>query len=105
MGMLELWGGPECTVNRVGEQFRDQLHESGHHQRATDLELFADIGIAALRYPILWERIAPDRPDAFDWGWSDARLERIRALGMRPVAGLVHHGSGPRYTSLLADNF
>lgn len=102
---MELWGGVECTVNRVHDVFRDQLRMSGHHDRPGDLELFADLGLTRLRYPVLWERVAPDRPDERDWSWSDDRLARIRALGMQPIVGLVHHGSGPRYTSLVTGDF
>ncbi len=102
---LELWGGPECTVNRVGDLFYDQTVRTGHQDRIEDLDLFAGLGLKALRYPVLWERIAPNRPDARDWRWSDARLNRIRALGLRPIAGLTHHGSGPRYTHLLDPEF
>ncbi|WP_420139362.1 family 1 glycosylhydrolase [Sphingomonas sp.] len=105
MGKLELWGGPECTVNRIGAQFGDQLRATGHHDRIEDLDLFAALGISALRYPILWERVAPDHPDVADWAWSDARMTRLQALGIRPIAGLVHHGSGPNYTHLLDDGF
>jgi dTDP-4-dehydrorhamnose reductase len=105
MGELELWGGHECTVNRLGGAFHDQTLRSGHHDRVEDLERFADLGLKALRYPVLWERIAPQQPDAFDWRWTDERLARIRELGMRPIAGLIHHGSGPRYTSLLDGGF
>jgi dTDP-4-dehydrorhamnose reductase len=32
-------------------------------------------------------------------------LERLRSLGIRPIAGLLHHGSGPRYTNLLDPEF
>jgi dTDP-4-dehydrorhamnose reductase len=105
MPNLELWGGHECTVNRVGAAFHDQTVRSGHHDRPEDLDRFAALGLSALRYPVLWERVAPDRPDARDWRWSDARLSRIRDLGMRPIVGLLHHGSGPRYTSLLDEGF
>jgi dTDP-4-dehydrorhamnose reductase len=105
MGELELWGGHECTVNRVGEVFHDQTRRSGHQDRISDLDLFADLGLKALRYPVLWERTAPDRPDQRDWSWSDARLARLRTLNIRPVVGLVHHGSGPAYTSLVDDGF
>ena len=103
--MVELWGGAECTVNRTREGYVDQTRLSGHHARADDLDLFADLGFAAIRYPLLWERIAPDDPAAPDWRWSDERLARLRALAIRPIAGLVHHGSGPRYTDLLDDGF
>ena len=56
----ELWGGVECTVNRVGDTFFDQLERSGHRARAVDdLALFAKLGIKALRTGILWETFAP----------------------------------------------
>lgn len=102
---LALWGGHECTVNRVGDTFLDQGVRSGHAARIDDLDLFAGLGLAALRYPILWEQVAPHRPDETNWAWHDARMARLRLLGLRPIVGLVHHGSGPAYTNLLADDF
>ncbi len=102
---LELWGGVECTVNRVGDRYFDQLDRSGHARRLGDLDLFADLGIRTLRYPILWERTAPDGLDNADWSWADERLGRLRDLGIRPIVTLVHHGSGPRTTSLLDPSF
>jgi len=103
--MLELWGGAECTVNRVGDSFRDQLKETGHHDRISDLDLFAELGLRALRYPILWERMTAETSANHDWNWSDMGLAKLRSHGIRPIAGLVHHGSGPRSTNLLADDF
>jgi dTDP-4-dehydrorhamnose reductase len=100
---LELWAGPECTVNRVGDTFGDQFERCGHSQRLEDLDRFADLGIKAIRYPVLWERIAPDRPESCDWTWIDPRLNRLRELGIGVIAGLVHHGSGPARTNLLDD--
>lgn len=105
MRALELWGGHECTVNRVGEAFLDQTRLSGHHERIGDLDRFAALGVKALRYPVLWERAAPQRADEIDFSWSDARLARLRELEVRPIVGLVHHGGGPRYTSLVEDSF
>jgi dTDP-4-dehydrorhamnose reductase len=105
MQPLELWGGAECTVNRVGDQFRDQLVETGHQDRLEDLERIATLGATALRFPMLWERVCPDEPTHCDWAWTDSRLARMRELGMRPIAGLVHHGSGPRRTDLLDPDF
>jgi dTDP-4-dehydrorhamnose reductase len=102
---VELWGGVECTVNRVGNEFLDQLELSGHDRRPEDLERFAELGLTALRYPVLWERTAPDGLDTADWTFADERLPLIRGLGMRPIVGLVHHGSGPRSTSLVDDSF
>lgn len=101
---LELWGGVECTVNRVGEASRDQLRLSGHHDRIDDLDLFAAQGLQTLRYPVLWERTEID-PGVFDWSWADARMARLEALGIRPIVGLIHHGAGPRWTHLLDDAF
>ncbi|HKR89038.1 MAG TPA: family 1 glycosylhydrolase [Phenylobacterium sp.] len=105
MRALELWGGHEQTVNRVGGTFHDQTVRSGHEHRIEDLERFAALGIKALRYPVLWERVAPEAPDRLAWQWTDLRLARIRTLGMRPIAGLLHHGSGPRYVSLIDPDF
>src|SRR5947209_10596859 len=102
---LELWGGVECTINRVGDTYFDQLERNGHLRRLEDLDLFAELGIRAIRYPVQWERIAPKGLEQADWSWSDERLGRLRALGIRPIVGLVHHGSGPRHTSLLDPSF
>jgi dTDP-4-dehydrorhamnose reductase len=59
---LQLWGGLECTVNRVRDQFFNQLDRNGHGQRDDDIARFASLGIRAIRYPILWESTAPDGP-------------------------------------------
>lgn len=104
MKPLEIWGGHECTVNRIGATWRDQTVLSGHQDRIADLDLFAGLGLKAIRYPVLWER-TEKTPGAFDWSWSDARLARLRALNMRPIVGLLHHGSGPSWTNLLDPGF
>ncbi|HJQ34299.1 MAG TPA: family 1 glycosylhydrolase [Pyrinomonadaceae bacterium] len=101
----ELWAGVECTVNRVGDAYLDQLERCGHARRAEDLELIADLGARAVRYPVLWERTAPGCLQDADWTWADERLGRLRELGVRPVVGLLHHGSGPRHTSLTDADF
>lgn len=102
---LEVWAGIECTVNRVGDDYGDQLQRNGHDTRIEDLDLFASLGITALRYPVLWERIAPNGVAQADWIWPDERLPRLRELGIRPIVGLLHHGSGPRHTSLVDPAF
>lgn len=93
---LELWGGLECTMNRVRDDYFSQLERNGHVARADDLDRFASLGIKAIRYPMLWEHA--------DWSWV-ARFEKLRELGVEPIAGLVHHGSGPRGTSLVSPCF
>jgi len=104
MSGLELWGGHECTVNRVGDAWLDQSRLSGHHERPDDLNRFAALGVQALRYPVLWERTEVEQ-GRFDWSWSDDRLGRLSDLGVRPIVGLVHHGSGPAWTDLLDPQF
>ena len=69
----ELWAGVECTVNRVGHSYSDQLERSGHALRIKDLERMAELG--------------------------------VRRLRLTPIAGLIHHGSAPRYTNLLDPEF
>jgi dTDP-4-dehydrorhamnose reductase len=102
---MELWGGIECTVNRVQHRYFSQLERNGHASRIEDLDAIAGLGVRALRYPVLWERTAPQGLDDADWSWPDTRLARLRELGVTPIAGLVHHGSGPRHTSLVSESF
>lgn len=104
-GPLQLWGGIECTVNRLHDRYCDQFVRSGHTARLSDLDRVAELGIRTLRHGILWERTAPESPDCFDWGYADASMERLQQLGIEPIVGLLHHGSGPRYTDLLDSNF
>ena len=102
---LEVWAGVESTHHRLGDRFYDQLEWNGHATRLTDLDRFAELGIRAMRYPVLWERTAPDGLASADWSWPDERLQRLRTLGIQPIVGLVHHGSGPRHTSLVDPAF
>lgn len=102
---LEKWGGAECTVNRVQNRFADQLVLTGHHHRPLDFDLLAGLGFDRLRFPILWERVEPRPDQAADWQWTDDRLARLREHGIDPIAGLLHHGSGPAGTSLLDPAF
>lgn len=102
---VDLWAGVECTLNRVGDNYFDQLERSGHAVRIEDLDRLAALGVSALRFPVLWERIAPVTLDQRDWSWTDERLTYLQTLCVRPITGLVHHGSGPRYTNLLDPRF
>jgi len=102
---LELWGGVECSVVRIGDEYRNQVVETGHSARFDDLDAMIDLGVKAVRYPILWETVAPETPTELDFSWHDRRLEHLRKRGIKVIAALVHHGSGPRYTSLLDPKF
>ena len=100
-GDLEVWGGVEYTLNRVRDRYFDQMELSGHAHRPDDYERFVELGIRTLRIGLLWERHELDP----SWRWSDERLSWLRQLGVRPIIGLVHHGSGPQHTSLLDPAF
>ncbi|MES3038093.1 MAG: family 1 glycosylhydrolase [Bdellovibrionota bacterium] len=106
---MKIWGGVECTVNRVGENFFDQCDKNGHKVRVEgakgDLQRFADLGIKTLRYPILWENTAQKASDQYDWSTADQAMAEFQRLGLEPIVGLLHHGSGPLHTDLLDPEF
>ncbi|WP_207429310.1 family 1 glycosylhydrolase [Pedobacter sp. SYSU D00535] len=102
---VEIWGGIECTINRVKDRYMDQLEFSGHYHRDKDIELLAQIGIKRLRYPVLWEKHQLEPGSKINWDISEKNLNRLRELGVDPIVGLVHHGSGPSYASIETDNF
>ncbi|MDZ5457755.1 family 1 glycosylhydrolase [Azohydromonas lata] len=104
MAGLELWAAPEATVNRIGDRYIDQLECSGFNHRLDDLDRLASLGARRVRFPILWER-TEQADGTLDFTWADARMARLRELGLEPIVGLLHHGSGPRHTSLLDDAF
>jgi dTDP-4-dehydrorhamnose reductase len=102
----EIWGGIECTVNRIGDGYRDQLTYSGHYERDDDIDEIASLGFKKLRYPVLWESHQPDSPDQeIDWTRTEKKIQAIISHGIEPIIGLVHHGSGPSFTSLEDKDF
>ena len=103
--VLELWGGIECTINRVDQAFIDQLEYSGHYHRASDITLLAETGIQKIRYPILWEKHQPAKNTQIDWSFTEERLTALQQKSIGIIAGLVHHGSGPAFTDLLDPQF
>jgi dTDP-4-dehydrorhamnose reductase len=98
---LDVWGGVEYTCNRVQNRYLDQMEFSGHVDRLQDYQEFLKLGIRTLRMGVLWERHAQDP----HWHCSDRHLRAVQDLGIRPIVGLLHHGSGPRHTSLLDPAF
>jgi dTDP-4-dehydrorhamnose reductase len=104
-GRIELWAGAECTVNRVADRFSDQVARTGHDERLDDIDRIAALGVDACRFPVLWERVSDATVTRLDFEWCDVRLDRLRHFGVRPIVGLVHHGSGPRGTNLCEPSF
>ena len=96
-GPLEIWGGVECTCNRVQDEYFDQFELSGHDTRPSDYAKFAELGLSTFRFGMLWERYERTR----SWHWFDEQLDWMKRAGARPIAGLMHHGSGPEHTSLM----
>ena len=101
---LELWVGPECTINRVGDRWRNQSELTGFAHREDDLDRLASLGATRVRLPVLWEQAA-HLPGSLDLTWAQRRLDRLQELGLEPIVGLLHHGSGPRHTSLIDPHF
>ncbi len=101
-GHPELWGGMECTINRVDDSYFDQYAWAGHRRRGVqDLERLASLGIGTLRLGLQWEH----HEATGSWASFDATLAGMHQLRLRPIAGLLHHGSGPPHTSLLDPHF
>ncbi|MBC8005295.1 MAG: hypothetical protein H7X84_07455, partial [Verrucomicrobia bacterium] len=93
---IAVWGGAEYSVVRVNNIVYDQLAQSRHEDRLEDLDLFSELNIGTIRYPLLWEKYAADKKNFFKL--HDQRLDRLQQLGINPIASLLHHGSGPFFT-------
>jgi beta-glucosidase/6-phospho-beta-glucosidase/beta-galactosidase len=99
----EVWGGIECSHVRVRDMQRDQIQETGHQWRLGDIDRVARLGLRVLRYPVLWPTVV--RNGRYDFRWHDARFSRMQALGIKPIAGLLHHGCGPCGETSLTPGF
>jgi dTDP-4-dehydrorhamnose reductase len=102
---IDVWGGIECSYNRVNDTYMDQLELAGHYYRQDDIEKITALGIKALRYPVLWEKHAPQQNETVDWTFAQQQLSKIREQGVEPIIGLVHHGSGPKYADFYDGSF
>jgi beta-glucosidase len=70
----------------------DEYELTEHYARwESDLRLFTELGLRAVRYGIPWHRINPARGE-WDFRWADEPLERLLDLGIAPVVDLVHYG-------------
>ena len=101
----EIWGGIECTINRVHDRFLDQSELAGLYDNPGFIDLMISLGIKRLRFPVLWEKLQPSLSKNIDWSFTEKCLIKLRENDIIPIAGLLHHGSGPAFTDLLQDNF
>ena len=89
-------------MNRVHDTFFDQHSWSGHRPRVRlDLQMIASLGIRTLRTALHWEYFTATN----SWAFFDKTLAEMQQLHLEPIAGLVHHGSGPLGTDLLDPQF
>lgn len=96
---MEMWAGFECTLNRVGDRYQDQLRPHEREMRKACLRALPTLGVTAFRYRVAWEDVSTP------WEWVEEDIRFLNDQGIDPIIGLVHHGSGPEHTSLLDDNF
>lgn len=100
----EIWGGIESTINRVGDNYFDQLDFADYYSNPAS-DAIAALGIQKLRFPILWEKHEPLKGEQIDWRWTGTQLANFRNKNIEIIAGLVHHGSGPAFTDLTDPDF
>jgi dTDP-4-dehydrorhamnose reductase len=82
------------------------LDYSGHYQRnVKDFQLISSLGIKTLRYPLLWEKFKPTAGTQINWDFATQMLEAMQKHGIKPIVGLVHHGSGPDYVNFFDGSF
>jgi len=101
---MEAWGGIECSINRVENNYFDQFNYHDQYNRKQDLEEICNLGITKVRYPILWEKNWPDKNQPITWAVEE-NLNFLKSKAIQVIAGLVHHGSGPSYVDITEDNF
>ena len=58
------------------------------------LRVFPDLGVSAFRYLVAWDDVSTL------WRWVLEDLAFLAAHNITAIVGLVHHGSGPKNTSL-----
>ena len=105
-GFLEevaLWGGLECTVNRV---------ETSISARWTAMGMPAGYAISSGSPPLapgdtLSGSLGEHGPMGLTrlTGPGGCPAAELQARGITPIVGLVHHGSGPMHTSLTDPRF
>jgi dTDP-4-dehydrorhamnose reductase len=55
---MQVWGGIECTINRIGNDFLDQLDYVDYYTKSY-IDEFVDLKITKLRFPICGKNHQP----------------------------------------------
>ena len=80
----EIWGGIECTINRVDNNYRDQLEVTGHYDRGQVILkqlqhwVFENCGTRCCG-----KIISHDADGEIDWTWTEQQLNTIRTTWNR----------------------
>ena len=95
----ELWGGVECTINRVGENFaissRNWILSAGG--RSSKIAFVKYKG-RPLSHSV--ERHQPEQNSDINFDFAEGNKRSSRRRN-NAIAGLLHHGSGPAFTIFL----
>ena len=73
-------------------------------QRRQDVEHIAQIGLRRCGTRLL-ERYHGVPADDPSWTWLERQLNALRYYNINPIAGLVHHGSGPIHACVSDPSF
>jgi dTDP-4-dehydrorhamnose reductase len=96
---LSRYGGVECTINRVGDRYFSQLARNGHPRAVWTTSIGSRTSASGRYVSRSWEELAPRIAGPGNQLAGHRRAARAHArAGYSPDRGLLHHGSGPRYT-------
>jgi hypothetical protein len=87
--------GIECSAPTIAGGVRqDELRKTGHWERyAEDFSVASSLGLRYVRWGVPFHVVArSDDPREFDWRWTDAALDSLRAAGLEPILDLLHFG-------------
>jgi beta-glucosidase/6-phospho-beta-glucosidase/beta-galactosidase len=78
---------PDGTIKRV-----DEMEKTGHYKNwETDFGLVREMGISFLRYgpPYYSTHTGPGK---YDWSFADMTFNKLKEMGITPIADLCHFG-------------
>lgn len=83
---------PRIALPNGGTMRVDEFEKCGHYEHwQHDFELVKEMGIEFLRYgpPYYCTHTGPGQ---YDWSFADETFNRLRELGIKPIADLCHFG-------------